>query len=62
VVGPHVSIGSNTTVENCVINNSVIQNNTTVKNAVLKDSMIGNHVDYEGNASDISIGDFTQIG
>lgn len=61
VVGPHVSIGSNTTVENCVIKNSVIQNNTTVQNAILKDSMIGNHVDYEGTASDISIGDFTQI-
>ena len=61
VVGPHVSIGNNTTVENCVIKNSVIQNNTTVENAILKDSMIGSHVDYEGSASDINIGDFTQI-
>ena len=61
VVGPHVSIGSNTSITNCVIKNSVIQNHTRVANAVLENSMIGNHVDYRGTASDISIGDYTQV-
>lgn len=61
VVGPHVSIGSNSTIENCVIKNSLVQHHTKVKNAVLTDSMIGSLVDYEGKMSDISIGDYTTI-
>ena len=59
VVGPYVSIGSNSVVENSVIENSLIQNNSHVSNAVLKEAMIGNHVQYEGLAPNISIGDYT---
>jgi len=44
VVGPHVSIGANTVVENCIIKNTIIQSNTQVKNKVLENSMLGNIV------------------
>ncbi|MGB1217364.1 MAG: sugar phosphate nucleotidyltransferase [Saprospiraceae bacterium] len=59
IIGPHVSIGHNTNIENSVIRNSVIQNETTIKDAILKDTMIGNKANYEGSASVVSLGDFT---
>jgi glucose-1-phosphate thymidylyltransferase len=59
VVGPHVSIGSKTIVENSVITNSIIQNNSKVINAVIGNSMIGNFVEYNGKVNDLSIGDYS---
>lgn len=61
VVGPYVSIGGGSTVENCRISNSIVQKDTKIKNAVIANSMIGNNVYYGGKAEDLSIGDFTQI-
>ena len=61
VIGPHVSIGAETSVTNSVIVNSNIQKNTTIKNANLQDSMIGNHANVLSSARDISIGDYTTI-
>ncbi len=59
IVGPHVSIGDNSSVENCVIKNSIIQNKSHIENAVIENSMIGNHVQYSGKTEDLSIGDYT---
>ena len=59
VVGPHVSVGQKSVIQNSIVRNSVIQGNTTVRNALFTNSMVGNHVDYEGRMSDISIGDYT---
>ena len=61
VVGPHVSLGDNSTVTDSRIENAIIQTNTTLREAVLKNSMVGNFVSYEGKARDFSIGDFTVI-
>ena len=61
VVGPHVSIGSNSQIKNSVIINSVIQSETTIQNANLANSMLGNKVDYQGEKSEISLGDYSQI-
>ncbi len=58
VIGPFVSIGDNSSVENSVIRNSVIQADTSVSEANLDDSMLGNHVEYSGKKSEISIGDY----
>lgn len=61
VIGPHVSVGSNSVVENSIIKNSVIQNDTSVQDARLDNSMVSNKVKYQGRVSDISIGDFTEV-
>lgn len=61
VVGPHVSIGDNSTIENSIVKNSIIQENTDIKNANLTNSMMGNFVHFEGQAQDISIGDYNII-
>lgn len=58
VVGPHVSLGSGTNVENSVIRNSIVQNNSKVISANIVNSMIGNHAEVHGKAMDLSMGDF----
>ena len=60
-VGPNVSIGTNSVVENSTITNSLIQNNTVIKNATLNNAMIGNHVEYDGNFTSVSLGDYSQL-
>lgn len=62
VVGPYVSIGSNSVLENCVIRESIIQHDSSINNAILQKSMIGSQVDYTGSMQEISIGDYTTIG
>lgn len=61
IIGPHVSIGSNCSIEHCVISNSLIQNDSTIKNKILANSMLGNKVIVNGKPEDLSIGDFTEI-
>ncbi len=57
VVGPHVSIGKKTRIENSVVKNSIIQTNTILKNKLIENSMLGNNVKLEGRMEDLSIGD-----
>lgn len=61
VIGPHVSIGKNSTVSNSIIKNSILQTNIHVKNANFKDSMLGNFTKFTGKVDDLSIGDYTVI-
>ena len=60
-VGPYVSIGHDSVVENATIKNSLIQTNTTIKNANLDNAMVGNHVKYDGKYTSISIGDYSVL-
>ncbi|MEO8085760.1 MAG: sugar phosphate nucleotidyltransferase [Bacteroidota bacterium] len=59
IVGPHVSIGMNSKVENSNISNSIIQANCKIKNTVLTNSMIGNFAVYSNNAEELSLGDYS---
>jgi glucose-1-phosphate thymidylyltransferase len=58
-IGPHVSIGAGTVIENCTITNSLIQKKSIIKNATLEEAMIGSHVKYNGAFTKISIGDYS---
>lgn len=60
-VGPYVSIGANTTIENSKVSNSIIQENSVITDAELDNSMIGNYVEYRGNSKSVSIGDYSQL-
>jgi len=60
-IGPFVSIGSGSRVENSTVKNSLIQSESTIKNANLDNAMIGNHVYYDGNFESISIGDYSVL-
>jgi len=59
VIGPFVSIGEKTIIENCNIRDSVIQSHCKIKNKLFHNSMIGNHVTLTGHAEDLSLGDYT---
>lgn len=59
VIGPHVSIGANSVVENSIIRNTNIQQNTQISNAIIADSMLGSNVVYKGRSKDLSLGDFS---
>jgi glucose-1-phosphate thymidylyltransferase len=58
-IGPFVSVGNNTIIENSIVKNSLIQTHTSIKNANLDNAMIGNHVKFDGNFTSISIGDYS---
>lgn len=60
-VGPHVSLGKETVVRNSTLTNCLIQNHTTIENATLDTAMIGNHVQYNGNFTTLSIGDYSKL-
>ncbi len=59
VIGPHVSIGANSVIENSIIRNTNIQQSTHISNANIADSMLGSNVVYKGRSKDLSLGDFS---
>ncbi len=61
IVGPHVSLGKGTKVDNSIVKNTIIQNDTSISNANLENSMIGAKAIYKGKTNDISLGDFSVI-
>ena len=60
-IGPFVSIGANSVVEDSTIENSLIQSNVQIFNANLNNAMIGNHAKYNGKYTSVSIGDYTEL-
>ncbi|CAM1350245.1 sugar phosphate nucleotidyltransferase [Tenacibaculum halocynthiae] len=60
-VGPYVSIGANSVIEDSTIVNSLIQTNVQISNANLDNAMIGNHAKYNGKYTSVSIGDYTEL-
>ncbi len=60
-IGPNVSIGDGTKIENSSISNSLIQTEAVIKNAKLDNAMIGNHAKFDGNFTQISIGDYSVL-
>ena len=60
-VGPFASIGANTIIEDSTVKNSIIQTNTLIKNAILDNAMIGNHAIFDGNFTNVSIGDYSAL-
>lgn len=61
VVGPHVSIGNNTSIENSIITNSIIQEDTKIKGVNIQDSMVGNKASIISRPKTLSVGDYNEI-
>lgn len=61
IVGPHVSIGANSSVNDGVVKNSIIQANTKISNTVVSNSMIGEGAEVKGKALDLSMSDYTTL-
>ncbi|MDC0468211.1 sugar phosphate nucleotidyltransferase [Bacteroidia bacterium] len=58
-VGPYVSIGDGSVIENSTIENTIIYSHAHIQNASMKNSMIGNHVEYNGSAKELSLSDYS---
>ena len=62
VVGPHVSIGKGTKIENSRIENSVIQEGCIIKNQNLSNTMLGNAVHLHAEPVSLSLSDYSTQG
>ncbi|PKD21717.1 nucleotidyltransferase [Salegentibacter salinarum] len=60
-IGPNVSIGDGTKITDSEIKNSLIQTFAEVKNAKLDNAMIGNFAKFNGEFTQISIGDYSTL-
>jgi glucose-1-phosphate thymidylyltransferase len=60
VVGPRVTIGPHSCVEDSVLRDSLIGGHSHIEGARLTGSMVGNHVRIVRKAEDISLGDYSE--
>lgn len=60
-IGPNVSIGNGTKIIDASVKNSLIQEFAEVRNANLDNAMIGNFAIFDGNFTQISIGDYSVL-
>lgn len=60
-VGPNVSLGKASHVVDSTIKNSLIQTHAHIKNAQLDNAMIGNHANYNGQFTSVSLGDYSTL-
>ena len=61
IIGPHVSIGPNTTVQYSTVRDSIIGAYTTVYEVVIDNSLIGSDAAVKGLSRSLNIGDNTEI-
>ncbi|MEL6539313.1 MAG: sugar phosphate nucleotidyltransferase [Bacteroidota bacterium] len=61
VLGPHVSVGNHSRIDNARIQNSIIQSHSNLYNTNLDSSMIGNYVQLRGRSAVVSIGDYNTL-
>ncbi|MEI6312992.1 MAG: sugar phosphate nucleotidyltransferase [Bacteroidota bacterium] len=61
IIGPYVSVESNTTISNSQITHSIIQSKSTIDKQIMTNSMIGSNASIMGKSNDFSIGDYNQL-
>ena len=61
ILGPHVSVGEGSKIENSIIKNCIIQGNSTIENTTLENSMIGNFTSIASQPIELSIGDYNSL-
>ncbi len=60
-IGPYVSIGEGTVIEDSTVRNSIVQTHSQVRNANLDNAMIGNYATIDGKFTNVSIGDYSEL-
>lgn len=61
IIGPHVAIGANTTIQHSIVRDSIIGSYTTLDEVVLDNSLIGSDASVKGLSRSLNIGDNTEI-
>jgi len=58
-IGPHVSVGSGTTIKSSTMKNTIIQHNSYIDGANFNLSIIGSNVEYNQKFKNVNIGDYS---
>ncbi|MEO6190685.1 MAG: glucose-1-phosphate thymidylyltransferase, partial [Saprospiraceae bacterium] len=61
IIGPHVSIGDHTEIDNSIIKEAIIGNFTILENIVIQNSIIGNDVVIKSRSQSYNVGDNTEL-
>ncbi len=61
VIGPNVTVAAGTTIDNCILQDSIIDEGATLVDAVLEGSIIGAQVTVRGCAQRMNIGDSSTV-
>lgn len=61
VVGPNVSIGDHSIINNCIIKDTIIGAYSKIQEIVLNNSLIGSDASVKGVSRNLNIGDNTEI-
>lgn len=61
IIGPHVAIGANTTIEYSLVRDSIIGSYTNLYEVVIDHSLIGSDASVKGLSRSLNIGDNTEI-
>jgi glucose-1-phosphate thymidylyltransferase len=61
VIGPHVSIGAGCEVNDCIVENSILDEESVATQSVLTGAFIGRQARVEGRARTVNIGDNSSI-
>lgn len=61
IIGPHVAIGSNTSVQHSIVRDSIIGSFTNLYEVVMDNSLIGSDAAIKGLSRSLNIGDNTEI-
>jgi glucose-1-phosphate thymidylyltransferase len=61
IIGPHVAIGTNTTIAHSIVRDSIIGSYTNLYEVVLDNSLIGSDASVKGLSRSLNIGDNTEI-
>jgi glucose-1-phosphate thymidylyltransferase len=59
IVGPFASIGHSTKIVNSNVKNSIIQNNSSIENCVIDNSMVGAYAEIKQSKLDLSVSDYS---
>ena len=60
-IGPNVSLGAGSTVENSTLSDTIVGKKCTVKGATLSNSLIGDDVTIEGLKGELTVADHSEI-
>lgn len=61
IVGPHVSIGAGTELNEVIVSNSIIGDKSRLTKTQICSAMIGSNANYTGRSKDLSLGDFSSV-
>ncbi|HEX7557360.1 MAG TPA: sugar phosphate nucleotidyltransferase [Leptolinea sp.] len=57
VIGPYVSMDASCEIRNAIVKNSIVEKGTQIQQMILEDSLLGRHVQLQGQAARLNLGD-----